>query len=122
MKLSDAEPGGGPTRARFAARNQLGHISTRRRHDLGGRRAGRPALKRRFRRIGDVELDALRGGDAAHLGGEPKGAVNSRRDAGGEDPVPLDHDPFVDRDGAEPGQKVERRPVRGRLFSPDQTP
>jgi hypothetical protein len=78
VKLGDAEPGGGPSRGRFTPRNQLGHISTSRFHNLAGRRAGRPALKGRFWRIGDVELDALGGGDAAHLGDEPKGAVNFR--------------------------------------------
>src|SRR6202042_1477560 len=117
--LSDAEPGGGPTRARFAPRNQLGHVSTRRFQNLGARRLGRPALKGRLRRIGDVELDALCGGDAARFRREPKGAVNSRRDAGCEDPVAIDHNALVHRYRAEPGQEVERRPMRGRPFSPE---
>ncbi len=82
---------------------------------------GRPALKGRLWRVGDVELDELGGRRAAHLGGKAKGGVDPRGGAGGEDPVSVDHDPFVHWDRAEVGQEVERRPVRRRPFSPDET-
>src|SRR6516165_6341334 len=43
-----------------------------------------------------------------------KGAINLGRYAGGEHPVPVDHDPLVDGDRAEIGQQVKRRPMRSR--------
>jgi hypothetical protein len=88
MGLRNAERRGCPTRGRFAPRYQLGRVSTRPLRDLRRRRVGRPAVKGRLRRVGDLKLDELGGRAAAHLGGELKGGVDPGGRAGGEDPIP----------------------------------
>lgn len=121
MNAADPEPRGRLPRRHFAPRNQLGRISTPRFHDLRRRRVGPPALKRGLWRVGDLKLDEVSGRDTAHLSGKMKGGVDPRRGAGGEDPIPVDHDSIVHGDRAEPGQEVERRPVRGRPLAMDES-
>jgi hypothetical protein len=121
MNLADSERRTHPPRGHFAPRNQLGRISTPRFHDLRRRRVGPPALKRGLWRVRDLKLDEVGGRDTAHLSGKMKGGVDPRRGAGGENPIPVDHDPIVHGDRAEPGQEVERRPVRGRPLAMDET-
>ena len=70
----------------------------------GWRCLGRAAVEGRLRRIDHMELDGLSRCVAPQLGREPQRAVDSGRDAGGEDPGAVDDHPFIDGDGAEERQ------------------
>ena len=80
----------------------------------GGAMAGVPLSKGGSGRVLQIELNGAGGVIAAQQRRQAQRPIDAGCDAGGKDHVAVDHNAFVDRDGAEKRQQMQGGPVRRR--------